>query len=205
MPLIDIGNKTLHIKLNLLRRRSTTHRNGIIIPPLLIKQTPQQLHKSQKIGPITRIHDIPRVPIIHAITRKVLPINANALEDRPLLEEGDDTFGEGLTGRSGADGKGKVLGPSPAADCQCEVKRAVELVVEFCELAEEAEVLRWGGPRVLGVDAIADKWVLEIGPAAGNTSVEPEQKGRSREEKRGGHNDCTRGELGGLVTCRRRR
>jgi len=192
MPLIDIGNKTLHIKLDLLRRRSTTHRNGIIIPPLLIKQTPQQLHKSQKIGPITRIHDIPRVPIIHAITRKVLPINANALEDRPLLEEGDDTFGEGLTGRSGADGKGKVLGPSPAADCQCEVKRAVELVVEFCELAEEAEVLRWGGPRVLGVDAIADKGVLEVGPAAGNMLAQPEKK-RSGIETRRGDNDCATG------------
>jgi len=166
MPLIEIGNQTLDIKLNLLRRRGATHGNSITMPPLLIKQTPQQLHKGHEIWSITRIHDIPRISIIHAITRKVFPINADALEDRPLLKEVDDTLGEGLTGRGGSDGKRKVLGPSPATDCQCEVEGTIELVVEFCELAEEPEVLGWGGPRVLGVDAIADKWVLKVGPAA---------------------------------------
>jgi len=199
MPLIEIGNQTLDIKLNLLRRRGTTHGDSIMMPPLLIEQIPQQLHKGDEIGSITRIHDISCIPIIHAIARKIFPINADALKHRPLLEEGDDTLGEGLTGRGGSDGKGKVLGPSPATDCQCEVEGTVELIVEFCELAEEPEVLGWRRPCVLGVDAVADKWVLEIGPAAGNTSVEPEQKGRSREEKRGSHNDCTRGELGGWL------
>jgi hypothetical protein len=62
------------------------------------------------------------------------------------------------------------LGPGPAADCEGQVERPVELGVEFCELAKEAEVLGRGGPRVLGRNAVADKRVLEVGPTI-TTSV----------------------------------
>lgn len=96
MPLIEIGNQTRDIKLNLLRRRGTTHRNRIITHPILLKQPPQNLHKAHKIRPIRRTNHIPRIPVIHPIGRKILPVDAHALERGPGLEQSDDGLGEGL-------------------------------------------------------------------------------------------------------------
>jgi hypothetical protein len=96
MPLIEIRHQTPDIKLNLLRCRGTTHRNRIITHPILLKQPPQSLHKTHKIGPIRRIHHIPRVPVIHPIRAQILPVNGNALERRPGVEERDDGLSEGL-------------------------------------------------------------------------------------------------------------
>jgi hypothetical protein len=62
------------------------------------------------------------------------------------------------------------LGPGPAADCEGQLEGAVELGVELCELAKEAEVLGRGGGRVLGRNTVADKRVLEVGPTI-TTSV----------------------------------
>lgn len=47
---------------------------------------------------------------------------------------------------------------------------AVEEGGEFCELAKDAEILGRGGLRVLRIDAVADKRILEVGPA-GTMSV----------------------------------
>jgi hypothetical protein len=96
MPLIEIGDQARNIKLNLLGRRSATHRNRIITHPILLKQPPQSLHKTHKVSPIRRISHIPRIPVIHTIGAEILPIDGDALERRPGLEEGDNALGEGL-------------------------------------------------------------------------------------------------------------
>jgi len=166
MPFIEKGDQARDVELNLLWRGSTTHRNRVITHPILLKQPPQRLHKRHKIGPIRRAYHIARIPIIHPVGGKILPVNADALERGPGLEQSDDALRQGLATAGRGDGEGKVLGPGPAADCESEVEGAVELGVELCELAKEAEVLGRGGGCVLGGDAVADKRVLEVGPPA---------------------------------------
>jgi hypothetical protein len=86
VPFVEEGDESRDGEVDFLWSGGKTHGDGIIPPPLLHKLISQELYKQHQVFRVSRMNFVPCISIIHAIIRKILPVNAYSPETLPLLE-----------------------------------------------------------------------------------------------------------------------